>query len=233
MVKRKPVDDGYYNHITNNSKNLLFVHVPKCAGLTLRETFRCRGSGHRRAVHILGKDGRTQNKYRGYRSVASIRNPWDRLVSLYRYYRGRKDIHSPWEVLKKYKNFEEFVLDLKNIPISHQRGLVAGASSKKDSPYFGEMLQDNFNSCAYFVCDDDNSLLIDEIIEFDNLKEDVTRVQKSFDIQTSIPHKNKSKPEQGSRDTEGKHKAHYTNDALIQSVADVYHRDIEVFNYAF
>ena len=117
-----------------------------------------------------------ENVLKTFDTFVVIRNPLDRLVSLYNYYMYRKDL-KPYNILSRYNNFNEFVLDLKNIPIASYRGEEI---NNKD------MLQDNFNPCTYFICDN-NKVLIKNIIRFENLNNDLKNFANKVNMNISFP----------------------------------------------
>ena len=129
----------------------------------------------------------------------------------------RKDL-KPYNILSRYNNFNEFVLDLKNIPIASYRGEEI---NNKD------MLQDNFNPCTYFICDN-NKVLIKNIIRFENLNNDLKNFANKVNMNISFPLIKNKKGEHNKKVTSYKD---YYNDKMIQKVIDVYKTDIEIFNY--
>ena len=215
--------DKLYCMNCDDNKKILFIHIPRTAGKSIRTNFKLGlyddnfhrlimyQCSHRRAIHM------PENVLKTFDTFVVIRNPLDRLVSLYNYYMYRKDL-KPYNILSRYNNFNEFVLDLKNIPIASYRGEEI---NNKD------MLQDNFNPCTYFICDN-NKVLIKNIIRFENLNNDLKNFANIVNMNISFP---LIKNKKGEHNKKVAGYNDYYNDKMIQKVIDVYKTDIEIFNY--
>lgn len=84
------VDYGGYSISKMIDKDLLFIHIPKCAGTTINTSlFSCLGGGHLRAIEYRAMLGRTQ--FNNLHKFTVIRDPWERLYSAYRHLRGGAD----------------------------------------------------------------------------------------------------------------------------------------------
>lgn len=216
----------------NEGQKLAFIHIPKTAGKSIRSAFKLGwhdknfnemypgqyNCSHRRAKHL------TEEVIKNFDTFSVIRNPWDRVVSLYHYYSGRPDMKTHYDKITKYKTFESFVLDLKNIEICDVRD-----NNKKPGVF-----PDNFQSCSYFLCDDNDKILIKNLIRFEHLNDDLFHFANKVNMKVSFPLKKHIK------DTEErylglKHEYYktYYNDKLIQEVADKYERDIKIFGYEY
>lgn len=96
------------------SKKLLMVHIPKCAGITMNQIIGLNNPkffgnhyGHHYANFIKNK---MKEKYQNYTSFCIIRNPWDRLWSSYNFMKSGSEF-----IRKKNNNlnsFEDYIFDI-------------------------------------------------------------------------------------------------------------------------
>ncbi len=90
----------------NYDKNFLFVHIPKCAGNSIKKVLGLNNHDH---TSISYEHSIDKNLFK----FAFVRNPWDRFVSAYEYLRGGsmpgydKNYCS---VVNNYPSFEKFLL---------------------------------------------------------------------------------------------------------------------------
>ncbi len=218
----------------DNKNKLAFIHIPRTAGKSVRQAFNLGwhdkkfnrmgtyACAHRRASLVW-----PENVIDEFDTFSVIRDPWSRLVSLFHYYAGRPDMKGPYDQLKKYNgNFSDFVFDLKNLQISKSR---VGAPKRTD------VLPDNFNACRYFICDDNNKVLIKNLINFKYLNDDLKRFAEKVNIKVSFPLEKHRKDLKPYPKLGLKHKNYkeYYNDKLVQEVYDFYKDDVEIFGFTF
>jgi hypothetical protein len=99
------------------SKKLLMVHIPKCAGITMNQIigldnpkFFGNHYGHHYANFIKNE---MKDKYKNYTSFCIIRNPWDRLWSSYNFMKsGSEFIRNNNN--NNLKSFEDYIFDIYN-----------------------------------------------------------------------------------------------------------------------
>ena len=91
-----------------------------------------------------------------------------------------------------------------------------------------------FQSCSYFLCDDNDKILIKNLIRFEHLNDDLFHFANKVNMNVSFPLK-KCKKDVEKRYLGLKHEYYktYYNDKLIQEVADKYERDIKIFGYEY
>ena len=219
----------YCMNCESKKHRLAFIHIPRTAGKSIRLAFKLGyhdkqynrinefyPCAHRRASVVW-----TDEIIDDFDTFTVIRDPWSRLVSLYHYYLYRHDVKNNYEIVNRYKNFSEFVTDLKNIPMSSDRNKVDMKS-----------LSNNFQSCSYWVCDDAGKVLVKNLIRFDKLNEDLAKfIEKiNMDIKLPLPKHIKKYPGQGKTH---KHYTEYYDNKLIQKVADFYEDDIRKFGFEY
>ncbi|WP_457940346.1 sulfotransferase family 2 domain-containing protein [Mesorhizobium sp. 10J20-29] len=165
----------------------IFIHIPKCAGQSVelaylkdlgmswetRALLLLRANdqperGPPRLAHLLAGDyvrfgHLTQEAFDAYFRFAVVRNPWSRAVSLYRHL----NLNMP---------FRSFVLDWLPQQFAH-RGW--GGSFWFVRP------QSNFVM-------EDGRLLCHEVLRFETLAEDFSRVAAASNLVSDLPHANRS-----------------------------------------
>ncbi|WP_308374742.1 sulfotransferase family 2 domain-containing protein [Pseudoalteromonas piscicida] len=152
------------------TKGVLFIHVPKAAGMSITTALYNREVGH--------------YKLRDYESYecttfSVVRNPYDRLVSAYSFlmqggisrYRGDRYISSYLQ--KNYKNFEDFVINY----IANER--------------YGEYI--HFVPQVEFLKGSDGEIRIDYIAKLETLNDDLKKFKRKFGIDIESIHINGSK----------------------------------------
>jgi len=98
-----------------NKYNSIFIHIPKCAGISVATALfgRQQVPAHLKLVNY--KVLLPQEKFNNSFKFTFVRNPWDRVVSAYEYFlRGGRVAHDKqWadDILHHYSNFEEFVVE--------------------------------------------------------------------------------------------------------------------------
>jgi len=148
-----------------------------------------------------------------YEKFCFVRNPYDRVVSLYHHYlRMRKN----WKV----RNMKTFKTKLKFIitrPPSF-RDYVMNINTNDRLP----------TSLESFLCDEDGKILVNEILMYENLKDDLQRFLKKLNISVTpeeIPHLNAS--------ADRKQYRQYYDEELIKKVKNLYEYEFKRFKYTF
>ena len=185
----------------------IFVHIPKCAGTSLRESLQMPQGGHATLIdyqlRLPPEDFEKAFKF------TFVRNPWDRLASAFFFLKNR-DLKSnrKWaeKNLSAYGDFDSFVrqwVTTENIwSYSHFR------------PQF------------YFVSTGERRPAMDFVGFYENLETDFSLLCERMKISTSLREENRNS--QRTRD----YRENYT-DETRRIVAEVYAEDIRLFGYDF
>lgn len=109
---RHRVSPGGYTLASFDQHRCIFIHIPKCAGVSVcRSLFGNYGAGHYPVTtfqQVFDPDS-----FDRYFKFAFVRNPWDRLLSAWRFLRagGFNDTDRRWAQrhLSDYRDFGDFV----------------------------------------------------------------------------------------------------------------------------
>ncbi len=215
-----------FQAFTGRKRDVLFLWVPKSAGMSIYATltkygclrerwdaplqpFRNRGIatfGHVDLPGLIAK-GVVDRRYfdRAFK-FAFVRNPFDRLVSLFFYLKKVKRVETP-EAL----TFEEFC-----------RAIAAGKHPRVGLYNWRGLSQ--CNPMCDWLLDDSGRLLPDFLGRFETLTEDFQAICKLIGIAERIPHENK---------TEHRPYRDYYTAETRGIVETVYRRDLDRFGYSF
>ena len=191
-------------------QNLLFLHVPKVAGSSMRHHPLIQQS---QTIHPLGPEGAwaeiAEKGWANFFKFSFVRNPWDRFVSLYFYFSNMTPDHFAYQYdeptvksMKPFKTFDEFCLNF---------------SSLNDGKF-------HFRP-QHLWTHHKNKCFLDFLGKYENLENDLVRLEKRLKFpHCALPHKNKSQ-----------HLPYveYYSPKLIKVVEKIYAEDIELFNYSF
>jgi hypothetical protein len=194
----KPFDD----------KKAIFVHIPKCAGVSINKTlFGNLAGGHTTLEQYLTVF-EPQNLL-NYFKFTIVRNPWDRVVSAYFFLQqggmNRWDKEFYELELKKYSTFEQFVCEW----------LVKPENIIKHH---------HFEPQIDFITDKYNKVKLDFIGYLENIDEDFEYICNKMKIQATLQNSNKSNRN---------NYQDYYSDETKAVVAEVYKQDIELLGYDF
>lgn len=190
------------------SKKAVFIHIPKTAGISLIKSIYGENidiGGHRKLTYLKKL---MPGDFNDYFVFTIVRNPWDRLYSAFKFMmKGGINIHdeNAYNIhLSEIKTFEEFVLQwLNEENIQH---II------------------HFYPQSWFLKNKEGEIEIDFIGKFETLQSDFAEIADRMNVKTKLKHLNKG---------DGKpYKGVYT-DKMIEKVRDLYHEDIELFNYSF
>jgi len=200
----------------DHNKKIIFIHINKCAGISIVRALSRRFGSHDDAVSYKKK---FPNKFNYYFKFSVVRNPWDKMVSFYNYHDKVRRWDYDWEWSPDNSpSFGEFIK-------------ISSSFSKQTQKY---IFRKTGSRCTHhkrmsnqldWISDKDGNILVDYIIRFENLQKDFDIVCDKIGVgRKKLPHKNKSKH---------KHYTEYYDDKTREIVAEKYATDIEYFGYEF
>ncbi len=213
------------------SKQFIFFHVAKVAGLSIREALgaHCEEPTHFKiarppairedgspnplyqawanaVLHAKARDARRElppEVFDGFYKFAFVRNPWDWQVSMYHFILKRED-HIHHARVKAMEDFESYLEWM----IASRNPFTRGATKyQKD-----------------MVTDREGRILVDFIGRFERLAEDFAQICGQIGIRAELPALNR---------TRHRHYTDYYNERSRELVAEHFREDIELFDYHF
>jgi len=183
----------------------IFIHIPKTAGTSLVQSIYgdVSAEGHR---NIEFYKNIFSNELPNFFKFCFVRNPYDRLYSSYKFLQkggmNKNDAKSFDTHLKQYADFEDFVLN----------GLTKALLK--------EII--HFIPQTHFICNGKGLVLVDFIGKFENLKQDIGKLEKKLDLEIILPHLNSNKKEN--------YLSIYT-DEMLEKVKEFYENDFKILGY--
>ena len=151
----------------NDDYKVIFIHIPKCAGTQLQNEIFIQNKKYKTRLHASIQEIKKiyYNEYLNYFKFAIIRNPYDRFVSAYFY-------------LKNTGPFDKFNTHLKDEIINNDLYTFA------ENLYINKNLQNiiHFIPMYTFVCDDNENIIVNKIIYFENINEEINNLLNNFNI---------------------------------------------------
>ena len=200
----------------------VFIHISKNAGTSV---VRAAGEhifnpGHHTAASWVAVYGQVAPMF------AVIRNPYDRVVSEYffrkqRYYRGDRTAH----LANLNKSFEEWTVS------TYGEGEFCTREffNRNDIDFNSHnMVGDTlrwFISQTQWLCDENGDLLVDDLLRFENLDEDLALFFKKYRIPAGLDHHNAS-----SRRSD--YRGYYSKETR-ELISEYYADDFQNFGYTF
>jgi len=198
---------------------LLFVHIPKCAGGTIKYYFNItyneqpNNYGHCKLCSY--KNEVPSFDYDKFFKFTCLRNPWDRLLSLFKFRTQaslrKKDTY--WNnIVQKKINFKNWIKII-----------------KEDTEYR------SIHCASYFSYLSHNKANIDMdfIINFHNFKEDFNKIKVFKNRKIYYLPKDKKTKHKFKHSSKHKDFRNYYDSDSIEIVANIYKKDIDLFNYDF
>ncbi len=188
------------------NKGIIFVHIPKTAGLSIIKSIfgNVYGSGHRTITFFKMVFG---DEFNQFYKFSVIRNPYDRILSAYNFLKkggiNNTDKNNYNKYLKKFNSFEDFVLNGLNKKI--MKNVI------------------HFTPQYKFICIDE-VIKVDFLIRFELLEEDLNIVSKKIGEEIILPHINSNMHNKTTKSL--------TN-AVRKKIWKLYKLDFLIFNYSF
>ncbi len=204
---RTIVDEEGYSYKPFDDRRAIFVHIPKCAGVSINQTiFGGLAGGHTTFEEYLSIfEPRCVNSYFKF---TIVRNPWDRLVSAYFFLKkgGLSQEDRDWfnEELNSFADFDDFVkkwVNKQNIWKWH-----------------------HFRPQYHYMLDKKGRIPLDFIGYFENLDQDFKYITNKIGISCDLPMNNKSKH---------KNYQNYYSEETKEIIRKVYSKDIRMLGYDF
>lgn len=224
-------------------KPKIFIHIPKCAGMSIRRSPFLRGkfipAGPN--THKLGFTKQLEDRMKSlgdhhgheharwadlrfeiqtnYQAFAIVRNPWDRVVS--RYFFAKKVIEVEKKVPESYadvSSFEAFLEERFKWGVPEERWHL----DAEDNMMWHRAVR-GWYPAFWHVRDVDNDLRHVDILRFEQLDQDI---HKYFNVTEPL------KPRNVTGLNKGSYQDLYTPQT-INIVGDWYKRDIETWGYQF
>jgi len=214
MRSSQNIDGGHSLTQFDETKSI-FVHIPKCAGVTIANSlYGKRWAGHLRVLHF--QSAFTKSEFDSYFKFAVVRNPWDRVYSAYRFLKdgGLTNSDKAWtaENLVNYKDFGEFV-----------KGWLTKASAETKAHFIPQ---------HRFICAPGaEGHAMDFLGRYERLQEDFDRIKRRM-----YPGGEGEKIELGSLNRTSPSSISYVEAFTPETrdiVADVYAKDIALLGYRF
>tara|TARA_B100000700_G_C14892268_1_gene783296 strand:+ start:384 stop:1055 length:672 start_codon:yes stop_codon:yes gene_type:complete len=186
---------------------IIFIHIPKTAGVSILKSIfgDVTLEGHRSVRFYKEIFNR---KYSDFFTFTIVRNPWDRLYSSYKFLeKGGINIHdkNAFKIhLFVYKDFEDFVINGLNKKIIWE---ITHFMPQYD-----------------FVCDKNGKIMIDYVGRFEDLNKSFSEISHILKLDFKLDHHNKN-DKKNYQDV-------YTSE-MIEKVAQIYKKDIDIFEYSF
>lgn len=194
----KPFDD----------KKAIFVHVPKCAGMSVNRTlFGNLAGGHTTLEQYLTVF-EPQNIL-DYFKFTIVRNPWDRVVSAY--YFLKKGGFNKWDKqfyddeIAKFTTFEAFVCEWLTVPENLTK-------------------HHHFRLQSDYIIDKYNKITLDFIGYLENIDQDFEYISKRIGVTIPLPKSNASDRTVYTQ---------YYNQTTRGIIAQTYKADIDLLGYNF
>jgi hypothetical protein len=208
LKKRRKINtiDGY-SYKPFDDRKVIFVHIPKCAGVSVNKAiFGNLAGGHTTFEQYLKIF--EPKCIADYFKFTIVRNPWDRLVSAYFFLLkgGFNEQERDWfnEELGAYSSFDDFVrswLNKKNI-----------------------WKWPHFRPQYHYMLDNKGKVQLDFVGYFENIDEDFAHIIQRIGVNCALPKLNTNKHPSYTE---------YYTDETINIVAEVYADDIKLLGYSF
>ncbi len=194
----KPFDD----------KKAIFIHVPKCAGISVNKTiFGNLAGGHTTLEQYLNIF--EPKNICSYFKFTIVRNPWDRVVSAYHFL--QQGGFNKWDqefYNKELACFDSFEAFVKNWLI-HPENLAK---------------HHHFQTQSHYILDKYNKVQLDFIGYLENIDNDFKYICDQIGVEASLSATNKSKRNNYQE---------YYSDETLGIVARAYKQDIDLLGYTF
>jgi len=201
------------------SKKLLMIHIPKCAGVTMNQIIGLNNPkffgnhyGHHHANFIKNVMG---DKYKNYTSFCIIRNPWDKLWSSYNFMKSGSEFISINN--NNLNSFQNYISNIYNT-----KKYLNNTSKTNGTELF-------FHKQSNWIMDNNGNQIIDIIGKFEDLPSLVKTIENDFNMNGLSE---KLKNTHSNRTKKINYQDAYTDD-IVSMVREMYVDDIKLGDYEF
>ena len=205
--------------IINHKRKFVFVCVPKTSSTTLSKHFikidnlSVDGSWLKRKWHWPIKNIKAHYSrwpMDQYYKFAYHRNPWDRMISSWIEFTEERGHLLTWsqDLKDSFKTFEEFILNFRSSKWSEEI---------------------HFRPTNWYTHDDTGDKIVDFIARYDNWQEDTKIIFDKLGLKMEDMESKRWR--QTNRDKD--YKKYYTNDKMIEEVAQHFRSDLAMFGDKF
>jgi len=195
---------------------ILFVHIPKAAGTSVRQWYSKQYKKYHKCMHGSMSHREIYRVSRTMPSFTIVRNPYDLVYSWYRYKRQMLDEtrHKDPKELEAWEKGFEYWLERYVDKINFTKDKVLGDFNK---------ISPSYSQLSY--CKRKNKICIDYILKLENISQDWKIIQELTKSPYTLEMHNRSNLQKDYRD------AHTS--VTKQIVEKYYEEDLETFDYNF
>lgn len=206
---------SYYPRNLNHTKPLLFIHIPKSAGTSVKLWYKKVYSKFEKVTHGGLSHPVLESVSQQMESFTIVRNPYDLVYSWYRYKKqmlSETRHRDPKELATWHKGFE-YWLERYFTKVNLTK---YGDSYNKISPSFSQ---------SSYLKDSAGNFKIDHVLQLENIQQDWDKIKSLTSTQFDLDQRNRSK-------VTGNYKGAY-NANTRRIVEQAYSEDLERFKYVF
>jgi len=189
----------------------IFIHIPKTAGTSILNQLNNDKWIPRNHATWKEYQKRSPHYFKYFFKFSFVRNPWDRAVSTYFYIKQSNDAKTyNGDLIRdifsdKLESFEEFVLKFLDIDMIYTHSL--------------------FMPQWFYLTDEKNQLQVDFLGRYENLDVDFEFIKSKIGLDT---------PKLEKVNISNRKKYHeYYSEKSYAKIADLYSKDIQLFDYKF
>lgn len=185
---------------------ILFIHIPKAAGMSVSQAIYSSQIGHLKWSDIYNSN---PYLYNGLLKIAICREPIERFTSAFYFLKGgginKSDQNYAEQILHDISTANEFALALGNLEFRHQA-----------------LRKVHFSPQVKFVCSDEGKIMVDHLIDFNTLEDDLGKILKQI-LPIRITRTNVGPDVKVSQEV-------YSKEAL-DVIHNIYAHDFELMNF--
>jgi hypothetical protein len=156
--------------ILNSDYGVLFIHIPKTGGTSMRTAPFIGGKGGHRGIkyyqEFLEEESSGLPNLNNVYKFCFVRNPWDRLVSLFSHH------------YKSREHFTQFILHLEDLGLNPE-------------------LTYHYMPQCFYMTDSNDEFVMDFVGRYEHLERDWNTVCSEVGVEHKLPHKRKGFPRDG------------------------------------